>query len=349
MKSFVKSHLIDQHASLKEALNQLNDLGQFLTLFVVTTQNKLVGSLTDGDIRRCLLSGQTVDAPVTQAMNTSFHALNDHNIQIGEVKELRKRNIKLIPSVDEQGVIRRIINLSEKCSLLPLDAVIMAGGEGRRLRPLTEDLPKPLLPVGEKPIMEHNIDLLAKYGIEYFNVSIKYLGEKIRDYFGDGSAKGIHISYITEETPLGTLGAVSLIKEFHNDHVLIMNSDLLTNIDLEDFYLEFIASDADMAIATIPYSVDIPYAVLETQNGHVVNFKEKPTYTFYSNAGIYLVKRKVLNMLPSNTFYNATDLMEDLIRQSLKVISYPLLGYWLDIGRMEDYKKAQNDIKHIII
>jgi CMP-N,N'-diacetyllegionaminic acid synthase len=149
--------------------------------------------------------------------------------------------------------------------------------------------------------------------------------------------------------PLGTLGAVSLIEEFKHEHVLVTNSDILTNLDYEDFYLTFLKSGADMAVVTIPYKVDIPYAVLETSNGHIMNLKEKPSYTYYSNGGIYLMKQDVLNKIPKNAFYNTTDLIEDLIAEGCKVYSYPLNGYWLDIGKHEDYEKAKKDIHYLKI
>jgi NDP-sugar pyrophosphorylase family protein len=193
--------------------------------------------------------------------------------------------------------------------------------------------------------MEHNIDRLTLYGIDDFWFSVKYLGEQIEAHFGNGSQRNIIIDYIWEDEPLGTIGAVSKITNFAHDYVLVMNSDLLTNLDYEHFYLDFMSQDADFAVVTIPYQVSVPYAVLETSNGHVMSFKEKPTYTYYSNGGVYLMKKEVLDYIPKNAHFNATDLMEKLIEEKKKVVSYPLLGYWLDIGKHEDFEKAQQDIK----
>jgi NDP-sugar pyrophosphorylase family protein len=230
---------------------------------------------------------------------------------------------------------------------LPVDAVIMAGGRGQRLMPLTKKTPKPLLIVGEKPIMDYNLSRIALFGIDDIWISVNYLGEQIENYFGSGMDRNINISYIWEDKPLGTLGAISKINNFQHEYVLITNSDLLTNLNYEHFFLEFLKQDADLAVVTIPYQVNIPYAVLETNNGNVVNFKEKPTYTYYSNGGIYLVKRSVLDLIPNDTHFNATDLMDKLISEQKKVFSYPMIGYWLDIGNPEDYKKAQIDINNI--
>jgi len=178
-------------------------------------------------------------------------------------------------------------------------------------------------------------------------ISINYLGEQIKEYFNNGSDRNVDIKYIEEDEPMGTLGAVSKINDFEHNYILITNSDLLSNINYEDFFVDFIEKNADMSVVTIPYNVNVPYAVLETNNNQVLNFKEKPTYTYYSNAGIYLVKKSILSSIPENTFYNATDLMEQLLKSSHNIISFPLIGYWLDIGNPDDYKKAENDIKMI--
>jgi NDP-sugar pyrophosphorylase family protein len=228
-----------------------------------------------------------------------------------------------------------------------MDALIMAGGEGRRLRPLTEKTPKPLLKVGDKPIIEYNIERLRLYGIQNIYISVKYLGKQLVDYFGDGSSYGVNIKYIWEEESLGTIGAVSLISGLSHDLLLIMNSDLLTNIDFEDFYLTHLEKESDMTVAAVPYHVKVPYAVLETQDHRVLSFIEKPTYTYYSNGGIYLIEKDLASWVPPNSHYNATDLMQEVIHRNRRLTNYPLLGYWLDIGRHEDFEKAQSDIKHI--
>ena len=230
---------------------------------------------------------------------------------------------------------------------MPIDAVIMAGGRGERLQPLTNLTPKPLLKVGDKSIIEHNLDRLTMFGIDDYWISVKYLGEQIEQHFGNGKYKNIKIEYVWENNSLGTIGAVSQIINFKHDYVLVTNSDLLTNIDYEHFFLEFIKQNADLAILTIPYQVNIPYAVLETKDGKVKSFKEKPTYTYYSTGGFYLMKREMVRFIPKNKLYNATDLIKDLIQRNYKIISYSFSGYWLDIGKHDDFKKAQIDIKHI--
>jgi dTDP-glucose pyrophosphorylase len=346
MRDF-NDHLLLTGTCIKEALIKLDILAKDAILFIVDKDNKLVGSLTDGDIRRGLIKGITIDHAVNDIIQDHPRYIKKGERDIKKVIEYREGNFRILPVLDKDDRVVNVINFRETRSYLPVDAVLMAGGRGQRLQPLTDSTPKPLLKVGDKPIMEHNLDRLALYGIDDFWVSVKYLGEQIEDYFGDGKKRNAKISYVWEDEPLGTIGAVSKIKDFNHDYVLLTNSDLLTNLDYEHFFLDFLEQDADLSVVSIPYQVNIPYAVLETENGHIMSFKEKPTYTYYSNGGIYLMKRSVLKHLPENKFFNATDLMEKLIAENHKVVSYPLSGYWLDVGKHEDFEKAQRDIKQI--
>lgn len=342
-----QKHLIESGKPIKEGLQRLNDLAADAILFVICNEGKLKGSITDGDVRRGLLRGLNMENRVDDFIQENPKFIRKGNYTIHELIEYRTKNFKVIPVIDQEDKIVNIINFRSMSSYLPVDAVIMAGGRGQRLWPLTEKIPKPMLKVGEKPIIEHNIDRLSVYGIDDFWISLKYLGEQIEAYFETGKSKNINIQYVWEDASLGTIGAVSKIKNFNHEYVLVTNSDLLTNLDYEDFFLDFLKHGADLAIVTIPYIVNVPYAVLETDNKQILSFKEKPSYTYYSNGGIYLMRKEVLNYLPSETFFDATDLLEVLLREGKKVVSYPLSGYWLDIGRHEDYKKAQEDINFI--
>jgi NDP-sugar pyrophosphorylase family protein len=289
----------------------------------------------------------TVEIKIDEIIQPNPRNIRKGNYDINKIIEYREEDYRVIPVLDNNDIVINVINFRHIKSYLPIDAVIMAGGRGQRLQPLTDATPKPLLKVGENPIMEHNMNRLAMYGIDDFWVSVKYLGEQIEAYFGTGKQKNINIEYVWENEPMGTIGAVAQINNFKHDYVLVTNSDLLTNIDYEQFFLEFIKQGADLAVLTIPYQVAIPYAVLETEKGVVKSFKEKPTYTYYSNGGIYLMKKEMTNVIPKNNFYNATDLMEELIQQNKKVISFPFSGYWLDVGKHEDFEKAQTDINNI--
>lgn len=346
MKTFRK-HLLKKGSSIKLALERLDLLAKDAILFIIDDQHKLVGSLTDGDVRRGLLKGYTIDHLVDEIIQSNPKYIRKGNRDFQKVIEYRDNNFKVIPVLNDSDQVINVINFREVKSYLPIDAVIMAGGKGERLRPLTDSIPKPLLMVGNKPILEHNIDRLKLFGIDDIWLSVNYMGQQIENHFGNGKEKSISIQYIYEDNPLGTIGAVSKINNFKHDYILITNSDLLTNVNYELFFLDFLNRNADLSVLTIPYYVDVPYAVLETNNGHVLNLREKPTFTYYSNGGIYLMKREFLRHIPLGKHYNATELLSYLINAGNTVVTHPLAGYWLDIGRPEDYEKAQRDINSI--
>jgi dTDP-glucose pyrophosphorylase len=344
---FKDIRIISSNTTVGKALNVLNALSEDLILFIVNDEDEIVGTFTDGDFRRGILKGLTIEDSVNKFMNSNFKYINKNKFDIDEILSLKKQGLKVIPVLDNYKHILQLINFSFYKSYLPLDAIIMAGGEGLRLRPLTELTPKPLLKVGNKPILEHLIDRLIKYGINNYHVSINYLGQQIINYFKDGSDKNINIKYIDEKIKSGTIGAVSNIEDFDNQNVLVLNSDILTNINFEDFYNHFVSNNSDLSIACVPYSINIPYAILDTNGIDVVSLNEKPSFNYVTNAGIYLIKKEHLKKIPKNTFFNATDLVEDLITKNYKVTYFTILDYWLDIGKIDDFNKAQLDINNL--
>lgn len=347
MKYLFEEHLVELNVPIKNCLQRLNNLAADAILFVIDDAHRLIGSLTDGDVRRGILKGLTIEDEVRFFIESNPKFIQRGNYNIHEIIVFRNEGYKIIPVLDNNGKIVKILNFRFLKSYLPIDVVIMAGGRGERLRPLTDSTPKPLLPVGGKSIIQHNIDRLLSYGIDDFWISIRYLGEQIKEKIGDGSKDNVKFNYINEDLPLGTIGSVSKISQFEHDFVLVTNSDILTNLDYEQFFLDFIDSNADFSVATIPYNVNVPYAILETVNKAITSFKEKPTYTYFANAGIYLMKKKVVKEIPSNQQYNATDLLDYLLKNNFNVRSFPLRGYWLDIGKHDDYNKAQEDINYI--
>lgn len=349
MKDIVNRHVIRESESVREALIRLDALASDATLFVVDEKTTLLGSLTDGDLRRGFIKGLDLNSPLLNFVQKDPAYIREHEYAIEKIENYKRKNFRVIPIVNSNHCVIDVLNFRIKVDLIPADAVLMAGGEGKRLRPLTENTPKPLLKVGGKPVIEYNIDRLSQVGIKNVNISINYLGQQIVDFFGNGQSKGIEISYVQEDKPLGTIGSILLVKNFQHDDIIVMNSDLLTNIDFSDFYKTYKSHDADMAVAAISYHVDVPYAVLEVteQSSLVKSLKEKPRYTYYSNAGIYILNKRLLSMIPRDSFFDITDLMEKVLEMNLKLITYPINGYWLDIGKHEDFKKAQEDIKHI--
>jgi len=341
------NHIISSVATLKDgliAINQLTD--EILCLFVVDKTRRLVGTLTDGDIRRALISEVLLTETIEVAMKKDFIKVLIDKVTPNEVKGYRTKGVTLLPCVDEDGKIIKVYDLVAMKSVLPIDAVLMAGGKGIRLRPLTETTPKPLLKVGDKAIIDYNVERLIHYGVENIHVNVNYLAEQIESHF-NREIDGIRIDCVREPRYLGTMGSVKFITNFHHEMVLVMNSDLFTNIDFEEFYAQHIEQDADISVATIPYSVSVPYGILELDEQNIKGLREKPTYNYYANGGIYLVKRKLFDLIPEDTFFNATEFIEMLIARDYKVVHFPLIGYWIDIGKPEDYDKACEIAKHI--
>lgn len=341
--------LISEDKTIVDALNKLNLLKNVSRLILfVTSENSetIIGSLTDGDIRRSLIKDGDIDKKLGEICFRDFAYKNETKGFI-ELNYERNNNIKILPILDKYKNISRIIDLEKTKSLLPIECVIMAGGRGKRLSPLTDTIPKPMLLLGGKPIIEYNIDRLISFGIKKIYISVNYLGKQIENYFGDGSSKGIQIKYIWEDKPLGTAGALSLVNEFKTEHILLLNSDLFTNVNFEDMYLKLVNENADMVIASTKYNVDIPFAVFENEGEQIKSFKEKPTYVYHSNAGIYVFKKELINKIPKNSYFDITDLMDLLIKENGKLVHYSIRGYWIDIGKPIDYKNAQDLIKHI--
>lgn len=341
-------YLINQGLLLIDALKQINSIGTGpLCLFVVDDNGVMVGSLTDGDIRRALIKGTTINDDVKSAMNEDFNCLfKGVDNSVAQLHIQRELKMKLVPVLDENGRIIEIINLERFITKLPIDVVMMAGGKGERLRPLTEKTPKPLLKVGEKSIIDYNVERLISYGVNNISVTVNYLGEQIEEHFSK-PINGVKVNCVREPQFLGTIGSIKFVKEFYNDTVLVMNSDLFTNINYEDYFLHFKEHNADMSVAAIPYTVSVPYGIFRLDGRDIQGLVEKPTYNYYANAGIYLIKRKLLEEIPDNTFFNATDLIELLISEKKKVIRFPITGYWIDIGKHEEYQKAQDLVKHL--
>lgn len=341
-------HIISYNKTLLEALKKINTIiAEPLVLFVVNDNQQMIGTLTDGDIRRALIKGIGLECPVEKAVHCHFNFLRKgENDDVNNIREQRELKMKLVPVLDEVNHVIDIINLDKYRTRLPIDAVLMAGGKGERLRPLTVNTPKPLIKVGDKCIIDYNIDNLISYGLQHISVTVNYLGEQLEKHFIP-EREGIKINTVREPKYLGTIGSIKFIETFYNDTILVMNSDLFTNIDYEDFFLHFKQHNADMSVAAVPYVVKVPYGVFNLDGRYIKGVTEKPTISYYANAGIYLIKKERLNLIPDNEFYNATDFMDKLITEGFKVIRYPISGYWIDIGQHDELERAREIVKHI--
>ncbi|MBR3766109.1 MAG: NTP transferase domain-containing protein [Muribaculaceae bacterium] len=339
-------HIISENSTILDALKVLNSLsGQPMVLIAVNDSGVVKGTLTDGDIRRALLAGASTDTMVSEVMFREFKHLRDDIIDVKTMKQYRQMGIKLLPHIAEDGTIKQLYDLTVTRTILPLSAILMAGGKGERLRPLTLNTPKPLLEIGGKAIIDYNIEALSSVGINDITVTTRYLAEQIHKHFATPIA-GVKVKCVTETQPLGTIGAASLVPRDKEGNTLVMNSDLLTTISFEEMYMRHIEEQADVTIAAIPYVVSVPYAILTTDGVTVNGIEEKPSYSYYANAGIYIFSNKLLDTVPSDSRTDATDLIEQAIDKGLKVVYYPINGTWIDVGSPNDFKQAQDLMRH---
>lgn len=340
-------YTIRDNAPIREALVMLDGSNHdSQTLFVINNKEVMVGTATDGDIRRGLIRGAALTDPISSVMHSSFKCVTIENYSALALKAFRKEGIFFVPLLDKEGHVLEVFNLLKYRNYLPVDAVLMAGGKGERLRPLTEKTPKPLLPVGDKCIIDHNIERLMSFGIKHISVTVNYLGEQLEQHFKDPIGE-VKVQTVREPKFLGTIGSIRFVPEFFNDTVLVMNSDLFTNINYEDFYLHFKEHDADMSVAAVPYDVDIPLGILNLDGRNITGLSEKPHFGYYANAGIYLIKKSALELIPEDKMFHSTDLVEALIAAGRKVIRFPLNGTWIDIGTPQEYRRANDMVKHM--
>lgn len=348
METF-SNYIICANESILTALRRLNmfKAEDSLTLFVINECGKVIGTITDGDIRRALVSGVTLESNLSDIAHRQFYYINIEDLDVAQIHKAKTNGIELLPILNSDFEVVDVLNFKTKKSYLPFDAVLMAGGKGERLRPLTETTPKPLVKVGDKCIIDYNIDNLIAYGVNHLNVTVNYLGEQLEEHFAE-RRNGVQVRTFREPKFLGTIGSIKFVDTFHNDYILVMNSDLFTDIDFEDFFLHFREHDAEMSVAAVPYNVSIPFGILDLEGRNIKGLLEKPKYNYYANAGIYLFKKSALAEIPEDTFFNATDLIEKLIAQGKSVIRYPLKGTWIDIGQHADLARARDLVQHMM-
>jgi dTDP-glucose pyrophosphorylase/CBS domain-containing protein len=337
--------LLSESATILDAISLINS-GSYLIAIIVNKNNQLMGSITDGDIRRGLLNGLSLDSPCIGIMNTrpQFSSMEDsyeERLQIMQINE-----IKQLPIVDKNKTVQGLLFYGQKESLidLPNKMLIMAGGFGTRMHPLTTDLPKPMLKLGEKPILEHIILRAKRYGIKNFYISLHYLGEVIQSYFKDGSSLGVNIEYLHEVNPLGTAGAISLIKEDFKDPLLITNGDLYIDLNYKNLVEFHLSNCADATMAIRKHVVENPFGVVETDDLEICAIKEKPKYESNVNAGIYIISQRIKKLIKADTYVDMPDLLQSAIQQNnkFKVVAYPLHEEWMDIGKPSDLMIANS-------
>jgi dTDP-glucose pyrophosphorylase len=331
----------------------LNGLGIAL---VVDEKRVLIGTITDGDVRRAILAGNDLDSPVDELLKNKASIYSPKPITVSPRTErsemlrlMKEYVIHQLPVLDDDGRVITLVTMDdllteEEQPRLPLQAVVMAGGFGTRLRPLTEDLPKPLLPVGDRPLLERTIEQLRQAGIRNVSITTHFMAEKIKQHFGDGNVFGVDINYVEEITPLGTAGALGLM-DVPKDPLLVINGDILTQVNFRamlDFHRQ---NQAALTVAVRRFEFKVPYGVINSEGPFVTDLSEKPVLNFFVNAGIYLLEPSVYQYIQSDQRLDMTELIQILLNHDKKIASFPIVEYWLDIGQHTDYEQAQQDIK----
>lgn len=340
--------LISPKQTIREALKVIDQESSRIAL-VVDEHKKLLGTVTDGDIRRALLKSTSIDSEVECIMNSHPLTIEQGESDEAVKAEMYKRGILSVPVIS-QGKVTGIKSIIEKNNneIYENPVFLMAGGFGTRLRPLTNDCPKPLLKVGDKPILEITLRNFISYGFKNFYISTHYMPEKIREHFGNGNKWGVNIEYVHEETPLGTGGALALLPKTLNKLPLIMiNGDILTNINYRSLLSFHNKNEADATMCVREYEYQIPYGVVSAEGSRVIKMVEKPVQQFYVNAGIYVLNSDIINLVSENEKIDMPTLLELKMEQGGRVNMFPIHEYWLDIGRMDDFEKAQRDIYNI--
>jgi len=347
MKKY-KKLLLKPTSTIKEALNII-DSGAMQIALVVDENEKLLGTLTDGDIRRGLLSNLTLDESIETIIfkTPTVCTIEDTKEKILEIALAKK--LHQIPIVDKDG---KLVGIKEVDALLKPEhksnkVVLMVGGLGTRLRPLTDNIPKPMLKVGNKPILETIILNFKKYGFVNIVLCVSYKSEIIEAYFKDGSAFGVNIEYVHENKRMGTAGALSLAKEKLSEPFFVMNGDLLTNINFENMLEYHLSNNAIATMGVREYDFQVPYGVVKTDGVNIVSIEEKPVHQFFVSGGIYVLSQEVLKYIPEDAYYDMPTLFEKVIEKKEKSISFAIHEYWLDIGRVEEFEKANNEFYEV--
>lgn len=340
--------LVGPQTSLRDALITIDSTGSQFAL-VVDGERQLLGTLSDGDIRRALLKGTTLADPVIHAMHRSPLTAKSSEERAGILATMRRRGVHQMPVVDARN---RVVGLESYVDYFDRPrrsnpVIIMAGGLGRRLGDLTRDVPKPMLPVGSRPLLETIVRHVAEQGFDRLFLAVNYKAEQIEAHFGDGSSLGVNIHYLREQQALGTAGALSLLPELPNEPCLVTNADLLTKEDFGQMVDRHTEAGADATMAVRPYEMQVPFGVVRERDGQIEGIEEKPLQRFVVSAGIYVLSPQALALVPQGRGYDMPTLFEELIRRGMRARCHHVRSYWLDIGRVPDYERANIDFDEV--
>lgn len=316
---------------------------------VVDEKGYLLGTVTDGDVRRGILRGLGLDTSVTQIMNKNFSSCYVEDARDKVLAIMSNKNLHQLPVIDLNGCLVGIHTIDSLMASKIRDNIVflMAGGLGSRLEPLTANCPKPLLKVGGKPILESIIESFIEQGFKNFYISINYKGEMIEEYFGNGSDLGVQINYIREDKRLGTAGSLKLIPEINSQPILVMNGDILTKVDFRNLVDFHISQEADATLCIREYQLEVPYGVVSIERNRFKGIEEKPKERFHINAGLYVLNPEIIEYIPENTYFDMPELFKILAGENRETAVYPIREYWMDIGHMDDYERANGEYREV--
>ena len=335
-------------ATVRSAMQRL-DQGRQQIVLVVDGDGRLKATVTDGDIRRGLLGGASLDDPIANVMHTSPTTVSAEDDPDAVRGLIRQRKLKQIPVIDADGRLVDLLIADDLFGLTPKETrvVLMAGGLGTRLRPLTETVPKPMLPVGGRPLLEQIVGEFANQGFQRFSISVNYKKEMVQDHFGDGSAYGVSIDYIEETESMGTAGALSLMTEAPTSPIIVMNGDVLVSLNFATLLDHHRATEASATMVVREYTHQIPYGVVRTQGDYMTDIVEKPVERYFVNAGIYVISPEAVATIPTGQPKDMPSLFEDINTAGQKVAVFPLRDYWRDIGQIQDLEAARSEFESV--
>ena len=336
--------------NMKRAIEVLNEESLRIAL-VADNRGKLLGTVTDGDIRRALINKKGLETHLSEIMHHSPITISKGDSRQKILSIMRREGLIQLPVIDEKGVIVGLKSITNTIQNATYDNIVflMAGGFGTRLKPLTDSIPKPLLMIGEKPILGIILDQFIEAGFYNFVISTHYKAEMFHNYFGDGTKWNVNIEYVHEENPLGTAGALGLLPKDYTDlPILVMNGDLLTKVNFNNFLKFHNKNNGVASICVREYDVQVPYGVINSSNHKLTGIVEKPVNKYFVNAGIYAINPLLLENLDGKTHIDMPELLQNKINEDEEVSVYPLHEYWLDIGQIEQLKQAQKDSKSIL-
>jgi dTDP-glucose pyrophosphorylase/predicted transcriptional regulator len=349
MKSWEKA-LIGPMTNVRAALETINEVGCQIAL-VVDQDRRLLGTVSDGDVRRALLEGKTLNSLVKDVMYATPTSVRERDDRQTRLSIMRRSALHQLPVLNDKDVVVGLETVDDYLTVPERDewVVIMAGGLGSRLRELTHDTPKPMLRVGSRPLLETIVRGYADQGFRNFYLAVNYRAEQIEEHFGDGSKLGVHVHYLREQKRMGTAGALSLLPQRPTKPFVVTNADLLTKENYAYMVDQHIETGADGTMGVREYEMQVPFGVVVERDGRIESIEEKPIQRFTVSSGMYVLSPQALDLVPRDQFFDMPSLFDAMVAKDMATRCHRINGYWLDIGRLPDFERANRDFDEVFL